>query len=503
MLVDYEFVEGKLKVSYVDQYGKIQMKYYPWRVASNYEAAMPGEKDVDPVYTTWDKKPVKRVPVRTPNRHSIHYFMDELPEEEQKLLFDYHEPKIYFMDIETEVKGEFPEPRLAPNKVLNIAISCDEKVLVMGLQPLSEKQIEQMRDDTNNYFAAFNKNFTIKYVCYDSEYAMLDALFYKIMPIMPVLTGWNFVEFDWVYLVNRARNMGIDVTKVSPTGKLIKAWSKDERNPKHAELPAHRVVVDYMELYSKWDTSVKIKESSSLDYVAEQVLGVKKITYDGTLQQLHDNDYYKYTFYNVVDTILVQLIHEKRKYFDILLGIATLCRVRMLDSYSTIRTTEGVLRKKYKDERNIVFCKQIQSEIPDDIMIGSDEVKADDDTSLKGGWVKIPITGMNRWVCVFDFASLYPTTMRQNNIAPESLVGTYDPIKNMAITTSNEWVDMEDDYVVLMNNAVFKNEESVTTNTLGEIYSGRKFFKKKMMAKNDEISKIKNRIQELESLLAN
>jgi DNA polymerase elongation subunit (family B) len=500
MLVDYEYDEGKLKVSYVDSYGKIQMKYYPWKFPYNYEAAESDDFDIDPDFTTWDKKPVRKVPARRPNRHAIHYFMDELPEDEQKLLFDYHEPKVYFMDIETEVKGEFPEPRLAPNKVLNIAISCEEKVLVMGLQPLSDEQVKQMQVDTNEYFKAFNKQFTLKYICYPSEYAMLEALFYNIMPKMPVVTGWNFVEFDWVYLVNRARNMNIDVNRVSPTGNLVKAWSKDERNPKYAELPAHRVVVDYMELYTKWDTSVKIKESSSLDFVSEQVLGLNKITYDGTLQQLHDNNYYKYTYYNVVDTILVQLIHEKRKYFDILLGIATLCRVRMLDSYSTIRTTEGVLRKKYKDERNIVFCKRKYTDAPPEYDADTGEVTAE--VGLKGGWVKIPIVGMNRWVSVFDFASLYPTTMRQNKIAPESFIGTYDELKGKVLTTSDTWVDLPDDAVKLMNDAVFANEDSVTTNTLGEIYSGRKFFKKNMMACNDNISKLKNRKQEIETMLS-
>lgn len=471
MLIDYEYSLGRLHVSFVDANGGVKMKQYRWSDPVQYEVA--GRDDPETEYYSWDGRPLTRRTVRYPNRYAVADFMDALPKEDLDEIFAYREPNIYFMDIETEVVDGFPNPKEAPNKVLNIAISCKDKIRVMGLQPLTKEQIAKMEADTNEYFKSFGKKFELKYYAFDSEYAMLYALFNKLIPRMPVLTGWNFVEFDWVYLVNRARKLGIDPNVASPSGRLQKVWSKNPEKPKEAELPVHRVIVDYMELFSKWDTSVKIKDSISLDFVGDKVLGLKKIKYDGTLQQLHDNDYYKYTYYNVVDTVLVQLIHEKNKYLDIMLGIATLCQVRMLDAFSTIRTTEGVLRKPMREKRNIMFVRDLMDETPDTPGV--------DDTEelLKGGWVKNPNVGMNMWVAVYDFASLYPTTMRQNNIAPESFKGMRIPSTNQCIYQGHVYeIDPTD--IVTISGAVFRNEDSVTKETLGSIYHDRTVYKAKM-----------------------
>ena len=48
---------------------------------------------------------------------------------------------------------------------------------------------------------------------------------------------------------------------------------------------------------------------ATLDTAGEAVVGIKKIKYDGTLQDLYERDYTKYVYYNAIDTILVQLIH--------------------------------------------------------------------------------------------------------------------------------------------------------------------------------------------------
>ena len=43
--------------------------------------------------------------------------------------------------------------------------------------------------------------------------------------------------------------------------------------------------------------------------------------------------------------------------------------------------------------------------------------------SVKGGWVKDPVVGMNSWTCCYDFASLYPTTIQELNISADSYRG--------------------------------------------------------------------------------
>ena len=492
MLVDFEYTMGKLYVSYIGGDGRLKMKQYPWKDPAQFEVASPGEKG-EPGFQTWDGKPVVKRSVRTPNRYAVADFMDSLPAADQAEIFDFQEPKIYFMDIETEVVDGFPEAVEAATRVLNVAIVCDQKVLVMGLQPLDTDTEGKLQTDTNKYFEKFGKNYQVKYLSFATEYAMLHAIFNKYIPLMPVLTGWNFVEYDWVYLCNRARNMGININVASPTGKLQKVWSKNLEKPKNAELPMHRVVVDYMELYSKWDTSVKIKESTSLDFVSSKVLGTKKLTYEGTIQQMHDNDYYKYTLYNIIDTILVQLIHERNKYISIMLGVSELCRVRMVDAYSTIRTTEGVLRRNMREKLGIVFVRNIA----DDENDSNGEAVAT--KLLEGGWVKDPVTGMNMWVAVLDFASLYPTTMRQNNIAPESFKGMKINAHQCIYQGNVREIDPTD--IVVVSGAVFRNENSVTKQTLTDVYFGRTEYKGKMKVANIELNEVKVELSDVEDEL--
>ena len=45
------------------------------------------------------------------------------------------------------------------------------------------------------------------------------------------------------------------------------------------------------------------------------------------------------------------------KYIDILYGISTLSKIKVLDAFSTLPVTEGIIREKLKDIKNIVLCK--------------------------------------------------------------------------------------------------------------------------------------------------
>jgi len=303
-------------------------------------------------------------------------------------------------------------------------------------------------------------------------------LFTKLIPRMPILTGWNFVNYDWTFLVNRCRRLGIDPSVSSYTRNLVKAWKG------HEELPMHRVIVDYMDLYKKWDSTVKVKESNSLDFVAGKTLGIGKIQYVGGLQDLYNNDFRGYLFYNAIDTVLVQMIHQKMKYVDIMFAISSLAKIRVLDAASTLRVTEGVLRNDFRDQKGIVLVKEFDVE--------------PDHEKVKGGYVKDPVRGMHHWVTAYDFASLYPTTQRQNNIAPENFKGL-KVSHHMAEYRGNK-VKIEETDVICANGAVFDQDYSVTCNKLSEIYTQRKKYKKMMFTEREEAEKLEKELAELEKI---
>jgi len=497
MLVDYEFRSKKLLISYIDENGNIKLKYHTWNNPTKFVIA----DDDDPArhgkYVTWDGKSVKEIYTNHPNRYSIFDFMDKLPEEEQKIIFDYKEPNIFFIDIENEIIDKKPEPQKAESAIQTISVVNKDKVLVLGTKKFSKDNSESMENDINNHFSKFNTDYKFLYRYYETEYDMLLNFFKLMIPKMSVLTGWNFIQYDWVFLVNRARRLGIDPTISSFTGVLRESWLNND----NSELPAHRIIVDYMELYDKWDTSVKVKESSSLDFVSDHILGIKKVNYEGNLKYLYTNDYYKFVMYNAIDSALVQQIHNKMKYIDILYGIATLSRVRVTDAYNTLPVTEGILRQKMRDEKNVVFVK--------------DENKkdgGDGDMMIKGGWVKDPVVGMNTWTCCFDFASLYPTTMRQFNISADSYKGQVirqrsEKIEkiinrlrggeNVESVFNNHKIKLQPDDIITLNGAVFKNEDGVVKRVMAEIYEERKKYKHMMMVANEELKEMQNELEKL------
>ncbi len=496
MLCDYEFRNNNLIISYIDKNGAIKLKYKPWSRPTKFITTGDDDPEKSGRYVTWDGRSVKEIYTKYPNKYSIYDFIDNLPADEREEIYSYNEPDIFFVDIENEILDKKPEPHLAESAIQTISIVNKNKILVIGTEPLSQQQIESIESDVNNHFKKFETKYLFKYIQYKNEFDLLYNFFNKLVPKMPVITGWNFIDYDWVFLVARARKIGVDPDVASFTKKMNQPFNfasagggKFGNKANYAEIPAHRVIVDYMELFTKWDTSVKVKESQSLDFVSEKVLGneVKKVNYEGDLKRLHREDYKKFVFYNAVDSCLVQRIHIKMKYVDILYGMAVLGKIRIKDAISTLALTEGILREKLRDQKNIVL---VRDEQVDDF---GDTAAA----SIKGGWVKEPVRGMATWTCCFDFASLYPTTMRQFNISADSYKGQQVKGKNYSIFNGHQLMIADND-IVTLNGSVFKNEVGVVTQVMGEVYSDRKKWKKVMFEKHEELEKLKEELKKLQ-----
>ena len=501
MLVDVQYLihSKQLVVSYVDGSGGIKLKYFKWEDPKKYEICDATDKWRHPDFHSWDGFPVKQVEVANPDRYSIYEFLDSLPVEEKAEIFEYNLPKMYFVDIEVAQKAEggFSEPKDAECPVLSISVVYDDKIILMGTDDMPEDMQTRIIEKTNAYFAKFKVQYKFKYVKYDDEFDMIHNFFNKLVPKMPLITGWNFVGYDWIYLVNRSRRLkktlngttyAIDPAVSSLTKRLNKIFMTDQ------EMPAHRMIFDYMQLYEICDTSVKVKESSSLDFVSTALLGVNKIKYTGSLQKLYEDDFETFMYYNCVDSILVQKIHDKSNYVSIIFAISSLAQIKIVDVISNMNNalgslaiTEGVLRNRFREQDNIVLFRD-----------KSIKEVTDDGSKIEGGWLKDPKVGMNQWVVCYDFASLYPTTQTQFFISPENFIGITDEKREYAIYGSNKTLIDLDKHVICVNNVVFNKRVSPTINMLISVYQDRKKAKKVMMSKKDEYHKVLEEIRKLE-----
>jgi len=495
MLIDTQYLSNtkKLVVSYVDESGEIKIKYYDWESPDKYVSCDDKDPDKHPDYKSWDGKSVKMEQVTHPDRYAIYEFMDALPQKDKDIIFKYNTPSIYFIDIETEIIDGFPEASEALTRVLSISIVYEDKIILLGLKDMPEDMQERIRVNTNKYFEKFNADYKFKYIKYEDEFDMLHAFFEKMVPKMTLMTGWNFLNYDWMYLLNRAkkitkefngREVKIDFYKCSPTRRLSKIWSTD------FELPLHRMLFDYMQLYEICDTSIKVKESSSLDFVSKKLVGVDKIKYTGSLQKLYEDDFEMFMYYNAVDSVLVQKIHDNKNYISIIYAISSLAQIKVTDVVSqmnnalgSLAITEGVLRNRFREMDNIVLFKDVKED--------------SDDSKIAGGWVKDPVVGMNRWCVTYDFMSLYPISQQQFFIAPENFIGVQNP-NNKEFCDNGRKIDPIN-HVVCVNGVVFNKRKSPTIRMLEDVFSDRKKAKKIMLQKKDELSKLQEEIKSLEN----
>jgi DNA polymerase elongation subunit (family B) len=399
------------------------------------------------------------------------------------------------MDIETEsLNGEFPDENVAQGRVLLVTF-CDEfgDLTIMGLKPLSLDAIARIEKIINEHvgktkIAKLKKFWKTTYRQYANEALMLKDLFSIYIPKMPAIFGWNFLKYDMRYLVNRCKRLGIKWEVCSPTGHIFTYFIKDKfaKNVKHkVELPTHRIIHDYLQLYAKFDTSVKLKTSTGLGNVATDVLGVPKIPYVGQLQDLYDKDFEKFVAYGSVDSILVQMIDAQLHCFDTLLNLSTDGRVPLHEAYFASGIIEN-LYQEYFIENNKVMVS---------------EKKFDDNMEIvkkyKGAYVKEPEVGIMDDVLIYDFTSQFPSLMIIGNIGTDTLIGKTGD-KGQTFRDFNGETHQIDPskHIWLANGTVFRKDVDSSTRTIVN-----KLFAKRVDAK-DAFEEIDVEMSYLVGLLA-
>jgi DNA polymerase elongation subunit (family B) len=449
-----------LKISYFDENGEIQFAHIQVPDSESYEWTYSKTSKADPNYESWDGKPVVKNRARYLSKPRIEEILVNQPDYIRDKIYAYNEPKKFFVDIEIKNDDEWPRPAVARHEITAISFAYKQLLVVLGLKPLAPDQIKNIENLINEYLATKNYDpIEFSYVYYKSEYDMLYTFFNKWIQKMPLITGWNFTSFDWAYMVNRCRKLSIDPAVASPSNKLV---GRDE-------LPLHRVVVDYLEIYKKWDRVV-FKENNTLDYVAKQATGLGKIKYNGTLMDLYESDFMKYIYYNAIDSILVRLIDEKIATMDAFLKLGKITKCECIRVFSPISMTEAVLSREYY-KRGKVFPLQ--------------DKRKPTKVEYEGAFVFEPKKGIYEWVASFDFASLYPSIMRQWNMSPENYLGKTDKITDA--------INFEQMVSYAASGAMFSTkEDSAFRVILTNFYGQRKAAKKIMEAVETEIDILKH-----------
>jgi len=479
MIVDIEFFDNKeeLKISYIDRnrdrkFAKFNFKPYMWvEVPENARA-------FDPEYTSVGHKKVKKIASQRASARVIReeIFLNIKPNNPE--LFEPNIPKVHFFDIETDTTNKWPDAESATERVNTIAVVNENgDAFLLTLKTLTKAQLNNIKKKIDKHFEKFNTDCTLSYKKFENEYQLLEFFVTGILPKVTVLTGWNAVRYDWQYIYNRCARIGIDIRRASPTGGLSYGGPYDWR------VPSHMIVIDYLDLFKKYDYSVKVKESDSLDWVSNAVLKLQKIKYNGSLTNLYDNEFEQYCFYNIVDTLLVLHIHQQLDCLTGHLMLSYLASTRIGEADSPVALTESLIQEDLYRLKKMVFAKLLKPPVRED---------------YGGGWVKEPKPNMYQYVACFDFSSLYPTIKRMFNISPESYIGLFNPDTN--IITNRDGETLEFDPAVHLKtaiNTVYSREDSIVRNKLTLLYTLRKDTQKKSFQMSKIVHSAKNRLKQL------
>lgn len=304
------------------------------------------------------------------------------------------------------------------NKITAITLYLDwlDKLITLAVPPktLTTKSAQEIAD-----------KFTDTYI-FEKEADMLDA-FLTLIDDADILTGWNSGGYDLPYLVGRiirslAKN---DLRRLCLWGQLPKerVFEKYGTQQKTYDLVG-RVHLDYMDLYRKY--TYEERHSFSLDAIGEYELSERKISYEGSLDQLYNQDFYKFLDYNRQDVVIIAKLDKKLKFLDLSNELAHENTVLLQTTMGVVAVTDQAIINEAHKKGFIVQDRTRRSneiEYDDD----GNEIEDNEDKAA-GAYVAYPQVGMHQWIGAIDIKSLYPSTIRALNMAPETIVGQLRPI---------------------------------------------------------------------------
>lgn len=500
----------KLLVSYVDKEGDIKFLQYPIPKDQMFEWKYTNRANADKPFHEYDfvtgqykfnedGTPVMRQWMSYDNKWVRRHAVDKLPELRLNEilnsfgsaidpLFEMNIPNTWWCDIETEVSEDgFPDPEEATTRINTISMTQFPRTIIWARKDLTIEEQEWVQKSIDEYSEKNNgtditKGYKFEFRYFPTEKEMLEDYIDFITPITAI-SGWNFLGFDWLYIYNRCKINDIDIERISPTRNFttFKITPRSGGKTINVKIPYHKIIYDYLLVYKTWDMIINPKENNTLDFVAEKALKINKVNHPWGFKEFFEDHYKEYVFYNCIDTILVEHIDKFLKTAEIWYMIACVLRLELNVAFSTIQPT------------HVVMCN---FEYPHYKVIPDKKGISQKDADYQGAFVWPTRPGIYKYIGGLDFASLYPSIMRQFGISPETflfkdevIVG-YDK-DNKPITKVGDYVP-KDNEIKTCSGAVYKKgPDALMPAILTHYYALRKAAKVDKKIANTEYEELK------------
>jgi DNA polymerase elongation subunit (family B) len=313
-----------------------------------------------------------------------------------------------FFDIEVDFDPErgyaSPDDAFMPITAIAVYLQWLETMVCLAIPPkgmsIAEAQ-ELVKDFPNTHI-------------FDNEADLLDT-FLNLIDDADILSGWNSEGFDIPYTTNRITKVlsKDDTRRMCLFGQYPRKreYEKYGKDAVTYDLIG-RVHLDYLELYRKY--TYEERHSYRLDAIAEYELGKRKTQYEGTLDQLYNQDFKTFVEYNINDCKLLDDLDKKLKFLDLANKLAHENTVLLQTTMGAVAVTEQAI---------INEAHRRGFQVPNRTRM--DEREGNEGAA--GAYVAYPKEGLQDWVGSLDINSLYPSAIRALNMGPETIVGQLRP----------------------------------------------------------------------------
>jgi uracil-DNA glycosylase family 4 len=332
-----------------------------------------------------------------------------------RFIIDYYD---YFEPVKKE-ELNYLTYDIETNKSVDVVNTPGEIISIVYL--MNNKYEFLFLDNKQNNFEFFKEKEDIK--IFKTEKEMLEY-FMNIFRNCNIITGFNINGFDNIYLINRAKKLGLNINNFSPIKRIFNRIKeeKDRMNPNKFKIHGLSIVDSMLYARDKYFIYSLDKPSQyNLDYLGKFLKLGTKVHDDRGPYTLWLEDPQKLYEYNIQDVKLCRQIENKIGMMNYLLSFKKLISTfniqwslynsKIIDFFMLCNFSKDCCFPNKKDNQNEI---------------------------LEGAYVKEPIPGIYDNVAVADFEALYPNIIRQFNISYETISENLKESSNLIKIKNND-----------------------------------------------------------------
>lgn len=285
--------------------------------------------------------------------------------------------------------------------------------------------------------------FHYEIIFFDDELELLSTFFNDVHTYNPdFCEGWNSCAFDLEYIIARIQVLGEEPANIMCDNSwevgIVNNYVDTRNLSDLAErndftfISGDTTWIDGLVQYaSRRKAKIGSYKSFKLDDIGELVAGVHKLDYSditNSVVMLPWLDYKRFSLYNIVDPIVNHCIEQKCNDIEYIFSKAIMNDTGYRKVHRQTTYLINRMRKEWYDKKNLIMGNNVnKSNKKDSKFEGAlvmDPNKLGDRNKMKmpDG---VPINVIEN--CIdFDYKALYPSSIEEQNIAPNTQVGRLD-----------------------------------------------------------------------------